>query len=262
MRYRIRLAALAAVLVTLTVFLGACNGNDGEEDTPTPAPSPHDLLNEATEKIATATSFVIEISVSGPPVRIQVSGVVLPEEIPLIFEYARGAFVAPDRLQAAIDVRVGDAVTRTEVIALGGDQYMRGDLLTQGNWVEEQVIRNFSPEDLLAPDSGIPSALSKIRNVELVERTDLDGVPVNHLRGTIDAHDVYALTFGLMGMREGEMALDIYLLTDGSWVEKIVMQEPLPADAEEGAEPTRWTINVLDYNQDITIAAPELNEQS
>ncbi|MEL7672944.1 MAG: hypothetical protein AAGU78_04320, partial [Chloroflexota bacterium] len=86
--------------------------------------------------------------------------------------------------------------------------------------------------------------------------------PVNHLRGTIDARDVYSLTFGLMGTREGEMALDIYLLTDGNWVEKIVMQEPLPAGAEEGAEPTRWTINVLDYNQDITIAAPELSEQS
>lgn len=262
MRYRIRLAALAAVLVTLAVILGACNGKGGEEDTPTPAPSPRTLLAEATEKIASATSFVIEISVSGLPVRIQVADVVLPEEIPLIFEYARGAFVAPDRLQAAIDVRVGDAVARTEVIALGGDQYMRGDLLTQGNWVQEQVIQDFTPEDLLAPDSGIPNALSKVRNLELVERTDLDGLPVNHLRGTIDARDVYSLTFGLMGTREGEMALDIYLLTDGNWVEKIVMQEPLPAGAEEGAEPTRWTINVLDYNQDITIAAPELSEQS
>ncbi|MEL7675092.1 MAG: LppX_LprAFG lipoprotein, partial [Chloroflexota bacterium] len=215
MRYRIRLAALAAVLVTLAVILGACNGNGGEEDTPTPAPSPRTLLAEATEKIASATSFVIEISVSGLPVRIQVADVVLPEEIPLIFEYARGAFVAPDRLQAAIDVRVGDAVARTEVIALGGDQYMRGDLLTQGNWVQEQVIQDFTPEDLLAPDSGIPNALSKVRNLELVERTDLDGLPVNHLRGTIDARDVYSLTFGLMGTREGEMALDIYLLTDG-----------------------------------------------
>lgn len=262
MRYRIRLTALAAILITLVVILGACSGNSGKENTPTPAPSPHALLAEATEKIASATSFVIEISVSGLPVRIQVADAVLPEEIPLVFEYARGAFVAPDRLQATIDVRLGDAMARTEVIALGNDQYMRGDLLTQGNWVQEQVIQDFTPEDLLAPDSGIPNALSKVRNLELVERTDLDGLPVNHLHGTIDAHDVYSLTFGLMGTREGEMGLDIYLLVDGNWVEKIVMQEPLPANAEEGAEPTRWTISVLDYNQDITIAAPELSEQS
>lgn len=260
MRQLRQLFVLTCVLAALVAALGACNTNDGDGE-PTAVPSARTLLNDAIRQIASATSFLIEISVSGLPVRIQVADAVLPEELALVFEYARGTFVAPDRLQAEIDVRVADAVTRTEVIALGDDQFMRSDLLTQGNWVKENVIVGFSPSDLLAPDRGIPSALSKIRNLELVERTDLDGVPVYHLTGSIEAQDVYSLTFGLMGTREGQMSLDIYLLTDGNWVEQIVMREPLPASAEEGAEPTRWTINVLDYNQDITINAPELGEQ-
>lgn len=260
MRHLIRLVALALAVIALAALLGACNG-DGENDDPTALPSPRALLTDATNQIQTATSFVIEISVSGHPVRIQVGNAVLSEEIPLVFEYARGTYVAPDQLQAAIDIRVGDAVARTELIALGQDQFMRSDLLTQGNWVEEQIISGFSPGDLMAPETGIPSALSKVRNLEIVERTDLDGVPVYHLTGAIDAQDVHSLTFGLMGTREGEMRLDLYVLTDGHWLEQIVLHEPMPPDAEEGTEPTRWTINVLDYNQDITIATPEIGEQ-
>lgn len=260
MRHHIRVVALAVAIVALVGILGACSGN-GQEDDPTALPSPRTLLTDATNQIATATSFAIEISVSGLPVQIVVD-VELPAEIPLEFEYARGTYVAPDRLQAAIDIRIGDAVARTELIALGAAQYMRSDLLTQGNWVEEQVISGFSPEDLMAQETGIPSALSKVQDLEMVERTDLDGVPVYHLTGTIGAQDVHSLTFGLMGTRQGNMRLDLYILTEGHWLEQIVMHEPLPAEAEEGAEPTRWTINVLDYNQDITIEAPELSEQT
>ncbi len=260
MRLSHRLAALAVALVALAAALGACNGNGNESD-PTPSPDPHALLTDAIDKLASASSFVIEISVRGLPVKIKVGDITLPEEIPVYFEYARGTFVAPDRLQAAIDIKVADAVTRTELVALGSDQYMRSDLLTQGNWVQEEVIGGFSPADLLAPETGIPSALARVRNLELVGRTDLDGVPVHHLTGIIDAQDVYTLTFGLIGTRDGEVSLDIYLLTDGNWVEQIVMEEPLPADAEEGAEPTRWQISVLDYNQEITITAPELGDQ-
>lgn len=257
MRHLIRFAALAIVVVALTVALAACNG-DGESDDPTALPSPRTLLTDTTSRIESATSFVIEISVSGLPVQINISDVTLPPEIPLVFEYARGTYVAPDQLQAAIDIRVGDTVARTELIALGPDQYMRSDLLTQGNWIQEQVISGFSPASLMAPETGIPSALAKVQNLEMVERTDLDGVPVYHLTGTIDASDVHALTFGLMGTRAGAMRLDLYVLTDGHWLEQLVLHEPLPDNAEEGAEPTRWTINVLDYNQDISIATPEL----
>jgi hypothetical protein len=256
MRHLTRVVALAVAIAALAAILGACNGN-GENDDPTALPSPRTLLDDATNQISSASSFTIEISVSGMPVRIQVGDIALPEEIPLIFEYARGTFVAPDRLQAAIDIRVGDAVARTELIALGPDQYMRSDLLTQGSWVAEQVISGFSPADLMAPETGIPSALAKVQNLEIVERTDLDGVPVYHLTGTIDAADMHSLTFGLMGARVGAMQIDLYVLTEGHWLEQIVMQEPLPEEStEEGDEPTRWTISVLDYNQDVTIEAP------
>jgi len=260
MRHLIRLVALAIAAVALAVALAACNG-DGQSDDPTALPSPRTLLTDTTRQMESASSFVIELSVSGSPVQIDVGDIPLAEEVPLVFEYARGTYVAPDQLQATIDIRVGDAVARTELIALGTDQYLRSDLLTQGNWIREQVIDGFSPADLMAPETGIPSALTKVRNVEMVERTDLDGVPVYHLTGTIDASDVHSVTFGLMGTRSGEMRVDLYVLTDGHWLEQLVIHEPLPDDAEEGVEPTRWTINVLDYNQDISIATPELGEQ-
>ena len=260
MRHLIRLVALALVVVALAMALAACNGN-GDGDEPTALPSPRTLVTDSTRQIESASSFVIEISVSGSPVQISVGDMPLPEEIPLVFEYARGTYVAPDQLQATIDIRVGDAVARTELIALGTDQYIRSDLLTQGNWIREQVISGFSPADLLAPETGIPSALTKVRNLEMVERTDLDGVPVYHLTGIIDASDVHSVTFGLMGTRTGEMQVDLYVLTDGHWLEQLVLHEPLPEGAEEGTEPTRWTISVLDYNQDISIATPEMSGQ-
>ncbi len=259
MRHLTRLVALAIAVVALAMVLGACNGS--EEAEPTALPSPRALLTDATNQIQTATSFAIEISVSGLPVYIRVGAEVLSEEIPLVFEYARGTYVTPDQLRASIDIRVGDAVARTELVALGADQYMRSDLLTQGNWVQEQIISGFSPADLMAADTGIPSALSKVRALEMVEQTDLDGLPVYHLTGAIGAQDVHSLTFGLMGTREGEMKLDLYILVDGHWLERLILHEPLPNGTEEDVEPTRWTINVLDYNEDVTIATPELGEQ-
>src|SRR5690606_40354187 len=72
------LPILAVVIAALAAILGACNGN-GENGDPTALPSPRMLLDDATNQISSASSFTIEISVSGLPVRIQVVDIALPE---------------------------------------------------------------------------------------------------------------------------------------------------------------------------------------
>ncbi|WP_119072298.1 LppX_LprAFG lipoprotein [Aggregatilinea lenta] len=257
------------VFVAGISLLAACGGSDKDE----PLPEARTLLEEATQKVEDAASFELEIALSGYPVGIDVGDFPMPMDLPLQFDYARGTFIAPDRLSANVQVSLGDLAATVDLVAIGNEQFMRSDTLTQGRWVQEEIIPGFAPSVLLAEDGGITSALNSIDNLEMVGRIDLDGLDVYHLRGQIDAANVYALTFGLMGASEGALDSDIYIMADDHTVEQIVLHEPPPdvptqepaaaataeAEAEE-LEPTVWTISLQGYNEDYAIQAPATEE--
>lgn len=249
-----------------SLLLAACG--DSEEDEP--LPEARTLLDEATQKVEDAASFELEITLTGYPVYIQVGDFPLPMDLPLQFDYARGTFVAPDRLSADVQVSLGDLAATVNLVAIGNQQYMRSDILTQGRWLQEEIIPGFAPSVLLARQGGITSALDSISNLEMVGRADLDGLDVYHLTGQIQAANLYALTFGLMGATEGALDVDVYVMADEHTVEQIVLHEPPPvlatqqpaaeatAEAGESAalEPTVWTISLQGYNGDYAIQAP------
>ena len=216
----------------------------------------------------------MEITLTGYPVQIQVGDFPLPMDLPLQFDYARGTFIAPDRLSADVQVSLGDLAATVNLVAIGDQQYMRSDTLTQGRWLKEEIIPGFAPSVLLAREGGIPSALDSISNLEMVGRADLDGLDVYHLTGQLQAANVYALTFGLMGASQGALDVDVYIMADDHTVEQIVLHEPPPAietqqpsaDATAEAnktaelEPTVWTISLQGYNGDYAIQVPATEE--
>ncbi|HML20441.1 MAG TPA: LppX_LprAFG lipoprotein [Aggregatilinea sp.] len=263
------LTYLIVLIAGASLLLAACGGSDKDE----PLPEARTLLQEATQKVEDAASFELEIALSGYPVSIDVGDFPMPMDLPLQFDYARGTFISPDRLSANVQVSLGDLAATVDLVAIGNEQFMRSDTLTQGRWLQEEIIPGFAPSVLLSKDGGITSALNSITNLEMVGRADLDGLDVYHLRGQIDAANVYALTFGLMGSRQGALDADIYIMADDHTVEQIVLHEPPPVvptqDAASGAtaeaepedlEPTVWTISLQGYNESYTIEAPATEE--
>lgn len=261
MRHLLR---LMAVLLTLIILITGCNG---EEKPTEELPEAGPLLKDAAAKIQNAESFRLEIDVNGYPVEIEVGDFALPVDFPLVFQYAKGIFVAPNRLQADVEISLGDLAATAEIVAIDQDQYLRSDVLTQNQWLKQQIIEGFSPAALMAEDGGISYALNAITGLEMVGIKDLDGLEVYHLRGKILASDVYSVTFGLIGTRSGQLDVDVYILPEERQVEQIILHEPLPTGAqpaEEDAElePTTWTIAVMDYNESFTVDIPGTEETS
>jgi hypothetical protein len=239
-------------IISVGVFAG-CNGQKQPKELPEARP----LLEESTDKIQNAQSFGLEIGVSGYPVDISSPDFPLPVDAPLLFQYAKGFFVAPDRLQAGVQVALGKFGTTIELIAVGQDQYMRSSLLTQNRWLQQEIIADFSPAALLSPDRGIRYALNTITDLEMMGEKDIDGRDVFALRGTIEAQNVYSLTFGLVSTQTGQIQVEIHILVNERLIDQVILHEPLPPGVTD-QEPTTWTISFMDYNKPVSISAPSV----
>jgi len=251
MRYVNRVLVL---VVIVAILITGCNSEPKKEDE---LPKARPLLTEAAGKVQEADSFELQIRVSGYPVRISVGDFPLPDDLPLIFQYAEGVFVAPDKVQATVQVSLGDVATTADIVAIGDEQYMRSDLLTQEQWLKQQIIIGFNPASLIAPEGGIADALRAITKLEMVGQEDMEGLDVFHLRGEIQASEVYSLTFGLIGMKSGLLGVEVYILVEERLIEQVVLREPLPEGVED-QEPTTWTINIMGYNEPFSISTPEV----
>jgi hypothetical protein len=242
----------AALLIT------SCKGNSDKPVAELPAAQ--SLLEESANKIQDASSLDVEIVVEGYPVELGTTTLdAISADMPLYFKYAKGVFEAPDRLEATIEFSVGVVSTTATLIAIDHDHYLRSDLLTANHWINAEIIPGFSPASLMARPGGIASALESVNNLEMVGQEDMDGLDVFHLRGTVQASAFYSLTFGLIRTQTGEISIEVFITVSDRRVALIKLYEPPPADVTD-SEDTTWAINILDYNRDVTIMPPPLNE--
>lgn len=259
MRLSRRLFVMLSAIALLVSVLTGCDGQDDDTTDgaqPETLPAPKPLLDKSVEQIEEAESIELEMDVSGYPVEIEVVNLEMPEELPIYFNYARGVYEAPDRISASIQFSLGDFSTTAELIALNQDHYFRGDLLTANRWINAELIPGFSPSALLSPERGIPFALVSITGLQIIERTKLRGIDVFHLTGSIQASAVHTLTLGMIRSKDGELAIEVYIATNDNRVAQIKLIDPPPDDLNE--EPTTWHVNILDYNQDVSISAPDM----
>jgi hypothetical protein len=245
-------------MICAALLIASCKGNNNKPITELPAAQP--LLDESANQIQNASSLDVEIDVEGYPVELGTTTLdAVPTDVPLYFKYAKGVFQAPDRLEATIEFSVGVVSTTATLIAIDHDHYLRSDLLTANHWINAEIIPGFSPASLTARPGGIASALESINNLEMVGQEDMDGLEVFHLRGTVQASAFYSLTFGLIRTQTGEINIEVYITVSDHRVAVIKLYEPPPADVTN-SEDTTWAINILDYNRDVTITPPSLNE--
>lgn len=232
---------LSIVMGCLVLGLGAAacgNSDDDQEESPA---DPRTLMQKAATQIDQAESFRLVLDQEGP-------ATVIENELGLTvtFNSADAIFVRPDRMFAKVSVSIEALTQEVQLIAIAEDQYIINRYLTNEEWVLMTFAYNFSPADLQSAENGIGNALRSAQDVELVGEEDLDGVPVYHLKATVEADKVRSVTVGLIGTNEGSIAIDVYIRTRDQNLARITLNEPAQADAES-QDPTIWTISFAGY---------------
>jgi hypothetical protein len=243
-------------ILTLTIGMATLiTGCSGTKSQPQSLPDARSVIAQGAQLLQNAHSFGLEMQVSGYPVQINLQGVQLPSDLPLLFNYAKGDFQAPDRIDATIQFSLGDVSATAELIAVDGEHYFRSDLLTGNQWLKGELIPGYSPASLISETSGLGHALNQITDLQMVGKEDLQGLNVYHLQGMVQASDFHTLTFGLIRTQEGTLKIDMYVEVDSGRIAQISIADPPPPDAQ-GSGPTIWQINFTSYNQDVSINPP------
>ncbi len=234
------------VVAGLIVLLSACQPAAA---TQAPLPGAQDVLNKAASEIRNAKSVKIKLQLSGAPSYVD------PPTNAISFVSADGAYASPDRVTAKVVAKILGVAGEVEVIAIGDDQWYSNKILTAGKFINKTFSPGFNAAKLVSSDAGIESALKAIRDLKMIGRETLDGVNVYHVTGAANGADIEALTVGLI--RGASVVLDIYVNADNGRVARVVMVQPDTVTAKE-PKPTRWDLELFDYNTDIIINPPSV----
>ncbi len=240
-------------LILLVILAAACK--PAPKATEIPAPDPQSLLNKAATEIQNATSFHIKLQLTGAPSYVD------PPRTPggpgnsIAFVSADGGYLAPDRIQAKIVVRLLGVPGEVQAIAIGDDQWMQNAILTGGQWVKREFAPGFNAHTLITSDHGIQAAIRSFKDVTVVGVESVDGTPMYHIKGHAAGSDVSSLTVGLI--RGTDVQIDVYIVVDTGRVDRIVMVQPETVTAKEPT-PTTWMFEIFDYNTSVQIDAPNV----
>lgn len=221
--------------------------------TPEELPEPIEALNAAADTFQTADTFKIEVLQEGAPYLIETD--VTDEAIR--FRRALINYQAPDTLQGDVDATLFGMPYNFGILARGEQQWVR---LPAVGWSGLYAFApGFNPQDLIAEESGFQAALNALLDIEMVGAESLDGIPVYHLRGRADGPAVADLLVGLIEP-EGEVFIDVYIERNEERTPVRLTVTMPGTETEEVPEPTRWLVDVYDFNEPVEITGPERGE--
>lgn len=241
---RIAFVAMIAV-IAIGAYIFLFTDDNGEENT-TELPDAEELMQTAAVNLESADSFQMELRQSGTPT--QITEVL---DNPIYFDRADAVFESPDKIGGLVNVLFGEIATEVDLRIIGNEQFLKSRFLTADKWQTFTLAADFNGGDLLSAEKGISTALVSIQNAEMVGRVEIDGIPVYHVRGQVDAKKVASITVGLINTQDGLIDIEVFTRTRDSFPARIVLTEP-PIVDEAGMEmePTVWTISFFGYNRD------------
>lgn len=231
--------AIGCLMLMTGIAATGCDG-DSDEKTETP-PDPAALMQEAATQIDQAQSFRLLLAQEGQP-----TVIANDLDLEITFNSADAIFVQPDRVRAKVSVSIEALTQEVQLIAVAENQYINNRFLTNEQWTLMTFARDFSPADLQSADQGIGNALRSAQNVQMIGEEEVDGVPVYHLKATVEANKVRSVTVGLIGTKEGAIEIDVYVRTRDKNLAQIKLTEPPQPDAES-QDPTIWIISFAGY---------------
>lgn len=254
-----RLPLITSLVIALLVVSGLAffflAGDDSTDNNELPEAEP--LMQTAATNLQSAETFQMEMRHEG-------TSTLIAEflDFKIFFDRATALFVKPDRISALVSVQIDSLIQDFDLVIIGDEHYGKNRILTHGQWESMVIAKGFNGGDLQDDQYGINVALENIEELNMVGRTEVDGIPVYHLTGKVDARYVRSVTVGLMGTAEGLIPVDVYVRVRDTYPARLILTEPR-LDGEDSLDPTVWTIDFVGYNRDgIVVNEPEVDENN
>lgn len=242
-----RVLAFSALFIVCALLITSCKFPWQHSQTPAvastlgPKPTAQQLIATVQKNFRTVTAFHVVMKVdnlgTAPDGAIQIRS-------------ADGDVVMPDKVKASANVLLSGQVVGVELVSIGDTQYLT-DPIT-GQWRVVKGVLNAST--LTNPDTGIVSLASKLTALSKPVDDVVNGTQCWRFTGQLDAKTLAFLTGG--GMPAGTMLSTSVCVgkADGLPYQLAVTGEAARGDTAQTAR----TFNISNYNESITIAAPQI----
>ena len=146
-------------------------------------PDPHQLIQEAADKIRSAETFRIDVTETGPDYTLYT------EYATVFFRRAVAQYVSPGIMQATIRVIAAGLPLEIEVFSEGAEQWYRA-IWTGNLWLKQAFAPGFNPTTLIAEETGFQAALDALIDLTYMGEGELEnGTPVHMLAATAEGPD-------------------------------------------------------------------------
>jgi lipoprotein LprG len=230
-------------LTLIALFLAACSGQPAEPTAvPTPTPTPQELAASIGKATRAAQSVHFAITLTGKPVKADTSGLFTLNSV-------EGDLKRPDGVLAILEVTGLAGVAEIRSVSLAGKQYLTNPITRQWSCLPPGAA--LDPVVLFDETKGVEYLLEQeLTEVSMVGVEDIDGKPHYHLKASLPAEPLQAISLGLLGA--GPVSLEIWAEQASLRASRIVLVDT----ASDPAEPSTWTMVFSDYDKTVEVRAP------
>jgi len=161
-----------------------------------------------------------------------------------------GDLERPDGFQGTLDVRIGENLTRVEVVSAAGTFYAKLPFTTGFSAVDPKSLGFTDPGGFMNPETGISQLLSQAQDPVLGDETRIVGEVAREVTATLPG----ALVEDLLVSADPtvDVRATFAVTTDGDELRRAVLVGPFFA---KGTTST-FTIVLRDYGKSVSITAP------
>ncbi len=203
-------------------------------------------MQNAAARMNEMAGFRFAIAHSGP------SAYLDPDKVVSLVR-ADGNYVAPDKAQAAVLVKLTGFVTKIDVISVADVQWQTNPLT--GKWEELPPNWGFNPAVLFDAEIGLQAILAAdVTELTLTGREKLEGGPDGELyalTGKVIGDRLFQMSGGLIGPAPSDVQL--WVVPETFELARVVLTETAVADEA----PSVWQVDFANYDEAADITPPQ-----
>jgi hypothetical protein len=229
--------------VLFLFVLVACGGSSASpEPTATVSLTADEILARSSAQIAATETLRFHLGVDGVTYIDPANTIQLLE--------AEGELQRPDRVHVRFKIKIVPGVIITTELITIGDQFWTTDLIT-GNWGSAPYEFTYDPTVLFDNQGGVGPVMNKVNDAQIVGSEQVQGNDSYHIRATANEEIVGPVTSHTM--HGSPVMTNLWIDMNTFDLLRVQLEEPASSG---NANPAKWTLDLFDQGEPITIEPP------